>query len=132
MKSTSHFFIFLFYLELDRWMNIKSAISTKAASHYVTLQNKMMNLIGWATNEAVVWTYSESSFVSSVCSFNLSECSLDRYCLMMLSSTCVIVNFLYARYCMKNQTEEEENRKREKRTKRNAERIGLVTNAQVI
>lgn len=54
-----------------------------------------------ATNEAVVQTYSESSFVSSACSFSLSECSLDRYCLIMLSSTCVTVYFLKARYCMK-------------------------------
>lgn len=130
-----------FYLELDGWkpkdyawqMNIKSGISAKAASRYVTHQNKTMNLIGWATSEAAVQTYSESSFVSSVCSFSLSKCSLDRYCLMMLSSTCVIVYFLKARYCRRNQREEEDNRRREKlRKKRNTERIGLLTNAKII
>ncbi len=120
----SLFFSF-FWNWIDKWMN--EWMNIKWNSHCVTLQNKMINLIGWATNEAVVWTYSESSFVSSVCSFSLSECSLDRYCLRMLSSTCVIVYFLNARYCMRSQTEEEENRKREKmRKKRNAERIGLL------
>jgi len=73
-----------------------------------------MNLIKLSTNEAIVHTYSESSLVSSACSFSLSECSLDRYCLMMSSSTCVIVYFLKARYCMKNE-KEDENTKREMR-----------------
>lgn len=98
-----------------------SLASVKKHLHiYVTLQNKTlktMNLIERATNEATVQTYSESSFVSSACSFSLSECSLDRYCLIMSSSTCVIVYFLKARYCMKNKKEEEENSKRDEEEK---------------
>lgn len=143
MKGTSsHLIIFLFVITTwwiqtkkimhNKWM-LSLASVEKHLHIYVTLQNKTLknDLIEWTTNEAIVQTYSESSFVSSACSFSLSECSLDRYCLIMSSSTCVIVYFLKARYCMKNKKEKEENSKREMR-KRNTEKIGAITNTQIV
>lgn len=102
-------------------MNVKSGISGKASSHLcnTSKQNTQNDLIEWTTNEAIVQTYSESSFVSSACSFSLSECSLDRYCLIMSSSTCVIVYFLKARYCMKNKRREQQERDEEEKYRKN-------------